>query len=72
MYRVEYKETCKYTNRGEVLINDLPVGYGPEKECYALIEELLEDPNRPTKIECVYDIWLDVLAEKGKVCKLSV
>ena len=71
MYRIEYRETNKYTNRGEILINDLPVGVGTMKQCHALIDELLEDPDYPSKTVCVFDIWLDILAEQGKVSRLG-
>ncbi len=71
MYRIEYRETCRYTNRGEILINDLPVGNGTERQCHALINELLDDPNYPSKTKCVYNIWLDTLAEKGLVSRLG-
>ncbi len=71
MYRIEYRETNEYTHRGEILINDLPVGNGTERECQALINELLEDPEYPSKTKCVYNIWLDILAEQGKVSRLG-
>lgn len=70
MYRIEYRETCKYTHRGEILINDLPVGVGTMRQCHDLINELLEDPEYPSKTKCVYNIWLDILAEQGKVSRI--
>lgn len=72
MYKIEWRETNEYTHRGDILINGVKVGHGLERNCTPLINELLEDPEYPRKLVCVLDIFLDILQEKGEVCRLSL